>query len=94
MESLHFKSKILSKEEPSNNYQKPDLKIESGIALPPIVGYWRSQAARMKVGDCVFFKEKENAISLRYALIYIGAKVAKRYMHKEKGWRVWRLEQK
>lgn len=69
-----------------------DLTIESGIEVPPVVGYWKSQAMRMQVGDSVLFKRETPAMSLRYALLYIGARVAKRYMRREKGWRVWRLE--
>jgi len=71
-----------------------ELIIESNVELPPVVGYWKAQAMRMKAGDSVLFKKETNAMSLRYALIHIGAKVAKRYMRREKGWRVWRLEQK
>lgn len=69
-----------------------DLIIESGIEVPPVVGYWKAQAMRMKAGDSVLFKRETPAMSLRYALLHIGAKVAKRYMRSEKGWRVWRLE--
>jgi len=72
--------------------KEADLTIESGIELPPEVGYWKGQAMRMQVGDSVLFKQETPAMSLRYALIHIGAKVAKRYMRNEKGWRVWRLE--
>ena len=87
--------KVIGKAKPERvTIQEPDLVIEHGIELPPVVGYWRTQAVRMKVGDSVFFKDEEKAMSLRYALIHIGAKVAKRYMRRDKGWRVWRLEQK
>ena len=73
--------------------QYQELIIESNVELPPEVGYWKNQAMRMKVGDSVFFKQEAPAMSLRYALIHIGAKVSKRYMRNEKGWRVWRLEE-
>ena len=74
--------------------QDQDLIIESGIEVRPVVGYWKAQAMRMQVGDSVLFKRETPAMSLRYALLHVGAKVAKRYMRNEKGWRVWRLEQK
>lgn len=72
--------------------KEADLTIESDIKLPPALGYWKCQAMRMKAGDSVLFKQETPAMSLRYALIHVGAKVAKRYMRNEKGWRVWRLE--
>jgi hypothetical protein len=87
--------KVIGKSKPKKiEIHQPDLIIEHDIEVPPIAGYWRTQAVRMKVGDSVFFKDEEKAMSLRYALIHIGAKVAKRYMRRDKGWRVWRLEQK
>lgn len=87
--------KVIGKSKPKRaTIKEPDLVIEHGVELPPVIGYWRSQAALMKNGDSVFFKDEEKAMSLRYALIHIGAKVAKRYMRRDKGWRVWRLEQK
>ena len=67
-----------------------DLTIESDIKLPPVVGYWKGQAMRMKAGDSVLFKQETPAMSLRYALIHVGAKVAKRYMRNEQACRVWR----
>lgn len=85
--------KVIGKAKPERvTIQEPDLIIERSIEVPPIIGYWKTQAARMKAGDSVFFKDEEKAMSLRYALIHVGAKVAKRYMRRDKGWRVWRLE--
>ena len=87
--------KVIGKAKPKKiDINQPDLIIEQNIEVPPLAGYWRTQAVRMKVGDSVFFKDEEKAMSLRYALIHIGSKVAKRYMRRDKGWRVWRLEQK
>ena len=68
------------------------LLIESGIKIPKPRGFWAQQARQMNNGDSVLFKDENDAISLRYALIYIGARPVKRLMRQEKGWRVWRLE--
>jgi|GEM_PF-3393536 len=84
MEKFSVKSEALNEEH--------SLLIESGIKIPKPKGFWAQQARQMNNGDSVLFKDENDAISLRYALIYIGARPVKRLMRHEKGWRVWRLE--
>lgn len=67
------------------------LKIESSIPLPPPLGFWSHQARRMQFGDSVLFKDEKDATSLRYAIRFSGSRPVKRYMRREKGWRVWKM---
>lgn len=76
-----------------------DLKIESGIPMPPTRGFWLQQAVKMKVGDSVEFDNAKDAESLRQAIRYTkeshGGRPAMRYMGKINGehkWRVWRTD--
>lgn len=77
----------------------PELKIESGIPMPPERGFWLQEAEKMKIGDSVEFNDRRHAESLRQAIRYTktshGGRPAMRYMGKIDGehkWRVWRTD--
>lgn len=77
----------------------PELKIESGVPLPPEKGFWLQEAVKMKIGDSVEFDNAKDAESLRQAIRYTkashGGRPALRYMGKiggEHKWRVWRTD--
>ena len=77
----------------------PELKIESGVPLPPERGFWLSEAKKMKIGDSVQFDNAKDAESLRQAIRQTkkthGGRPSMRYMGKygEKNvWRVWRTD--
>jgi len=79
----------------SNMGRHPDLKIEKGVKMPPMRGYWVMQAMRMEIGDSVEFDNAKDAESLRQAIRYTkkcnGGRPAMRYMGNYK-WRVWRAD--